>query len=86
MPLQKCSGTSLLIDGVQGTEHHHWTKHHQFRKKYRRKMMEPVEQQGWEGIMPLPTSMYSNLVILFYCNLEVGTPDNEELTIDSRVR
>ena len=48
-------------------------------------MIEPVEARGWEGLMSLPMSVYSNLVSLFYCNLEVETLDNVEFTIDTTV-
>ena len=42
-----------------------------FQGKYWHKMMEPVEAQGWEGMMPLRMDVNSTLVRLFYCNLEV---------------
>ena len=58
----------------------------EFLKKYRRKMMELVETQVWEGMMPLPKDVYSTLVRLFYCNLEVRTLENDDFTIDTRVR
>ena len=34
---------------------------------------------------PFLTDVYSKLVRLFYCNLEVGTLDNIEYSIDSKV-
>ena len=33
----------------------------------------------------IPMDVYSDLVRLFYCNLEIGNPDNFEFTIESRV-
>ena len=49
-------------------------------------MMELVEAQGWKGLMPLPMSVYSNLVRQFNCSLEVGNLDNEQFTIDTKVK
>ena len=49
-------------------------------------MMEPVRALGWSALIPLPTSVYSELVRYFYCNLEVGNLDKPEFTIDSYVR
>ena len=71
----------------QRTEHHHGQNIDvEFSKKYLQKMMEPVETQGWEEMMPLPTNVYSNLVKLFNYNLEVGTLDNVEFTLYSRFK
>ncbi|GFZ18363.1 hypothetical protein Acr_27g0001020 [Actinidia rufa] len=57
-----------------------------FKPKYRQKMMEPVRALGWSALIPLPTSLYSDLVRYFYCNLEVGNLDKPEFSIDSYVR
>ncbi|GFZ18474.1 hypothetical protein Acr_27g0002130 [Actinidia rufa] len=57
-----------------------------FKPKYRQKMMEPVRALGWSALIPLPTSVYSDLVRYFYCNLEVGNLDKPEFSIDSYVR
>ncbi|GFZ11218.1 hypothetical protein Acr_22g0006160 [Actinidia rufa] len=57
-----------------------------FKPKYRQKMMEPVRALGWSALIPLPTSVYSDLVRYFYCNLEVENLDKPEFSIDSYVR
>ena len=49
-------------------------------------MLEPVRALGWSALIPFPTSVYSDLVRYFYCNLEVGNLDNPEFTIYSYVR
>ena len=49
-------------------------------------MLVPVEAVGWEGLLPLPIDVYSNLVRFFYYNLKVGNLDNIEFTIDIKVR
>ncbi|GFZ06813.1 hypothetical protein Acr_18g0009830 [Actinidia rufa] len=49
-------------------------------------MLAPMSALGYDGFRPLPTDVYSKLVRLFYCNLEVENLDNIEYTIDSRVR
>ncbi|GFY90943.1 hypothetical protein Acr_07g0011390 [Actinidia rufa] len=49
-------------------------------------MLAPLDALGWNGLRPLPTDVYSNLVRFFYCNLEVENLDNIEYTIDTRVR
>ena len=54
--------------------------------KYREKMLAPVQALGWSALIPLPTSVFSDLVRYFYCNLEIGNLDNSEFTIDSYVR
>ena len=45
-----------------------------------------MDARGWNGFRPLLDDIYTNLVRLFYWNLEVGTLKNIEYTIDSRVR
>ena len=45
-----------------------------------------MEALGWDGLRPLPTDVYLNLVRFLYYNLEVGNLDNIKYTIDSRVR
>ncbi|GFS37512.1 hypothetical protein Acr_00g0052350 [Actinidia rufa] len=57
-----------------------------FKPKYRQKMMEPVRALGWSALIPLPTSVYSDLVRYFYCNLEVENLDKPKFSIDSYVR
>ena len=57
-----------------------------FLLKYYKKMLAPFEALGGDGLRPLPTYVYSNLVRLFYCNLEIRNLDNIEYAIDSRVR
>ena len=48
--------------------------------------MKPVKAQGWERMLPRPTDAYLSLVRFFYYNLEVGTLENNEFPIDTRVR
>ena len=57
-----------------------------FPLKYYKKMLAPMESLGWDGLQPLPTNVYSNLVRFFYYNLGIGNLDNIEYTIDLRVR
>ena len=57
-----------------------------FPVKYVLKMLAPMDALGWNGFRPLPNDVYTNLVRFFYYNLEVGTLENIEYTIDSRVR
>ena len=57
-----------------------------FPLNYYRKMLGPMESLGWDGLLPFPINVYSNLVRFFYYNLEVGNLDNIEYTIDSRVK
>ena len=49
-------------------------------------MLALVEAIELEGLLPLPTDVYSNLVRFFYYNLEVGNLDNIMFTIDTKVR
>ena len=49
-------------------------------------MLAPMDALGWTNFRPLPKRVYPKLVRSFFCNLEVGTLDNIEYTIDSRVR
>ncbi|GFY97640.1 hypothetical protein Acr_12g0001810 [Actinidia rufa] len=62
-----------------------WNIDIEFLEKYQRKMMELIEAQGWEGLVHLPTDIYSTLVRLLYYKLEVGTLENDEFTIDKKV-
>ena len=57
-----------------------------FPLQYTRRMLAPMSALGWDGFRPLPTDVYSQLVRLFYYNLEVSTLDNVEYSIDSKVR
>ena len=57
-----------------------------FPLKYYQKMQGLMNTLGWNGLRPLLTDVYTNLVRFFYCNMEVETLDNIEYTIDSRVR
>ena len=49
-------------------------------------MLAPMEALGWDRFCPLLKDVYSNLVRLFYCNIEVRNLDNIEYTIDTKVR
>ena len=49
-------------------------------------MLAPFEALGWDGLCPLPTDVYSNLVRFLYYNLKLENLDNIEYTIDSKVR
>ena len=49
-------------------------------------MLTPLDALGWNGLHPLPTDVYLNLVRFFYYNLEVGNLDSIEYTIDTKVR
>ena len=44
-----------------------------------------MDSLRWNDLWPLPNDIYTNLVRFFYCNLEIGTLENIEYTIDSRV-
>ncbi|GFZ03215.1 hypothetical protein Acr_15g0018230 [Actinidia rufa] len=54
--------------------------------KYYQRMLAPMHALGWNDFQPLPDDVYINLVRLFYCNLEVGTLENVEYTINTKVQ
>ena len=62
-----------------------WEFEWSFPLKYHQRMMGPMNALGWNGLRPLPNEVYTNLVRFFYCNLEVGTLENIEYIIDTRV-
>ncbi|GFY91139.1 hypothetical protein Acr_07g0013350 [Actinidia rufa] len=49
-------------------------------------MLRPLIALGWMNVRPLPKVVYTKLVRAFYCNLEIGTLDNIEYSIDTWVR
>ncbi|GFZ18502.1 hypothetical protein Acr_27g0002410 [Actinidia rufa] len=57
-----------------------------FPGKYTHLMLASMDALEWTIFRPLPKLAYTKLVRSFYCNLEVGTLDNIEYTIDSRVK
>ena len=69
----------------QGTDHYHWTGF-QCRVSIEILSQDFEEALGWEGMLPLPTDVYSNLVRFFYCNLEICNLDNIEFTRDTKVK